>query len=309
MGNYMEVVNALALERKGNGFVGELEGYAYSFVASNSGVIVGMIRFVFEQAITKDQIAIVRKSGKLMFGLDSFANQKDTAVITVPAKGRRTLDQYAEFLKDYLLGFVRGFQNAGLLQPIECTVCHQEREEEPTVMKLFNGYHVRMHETCADKLIVKVTNEVALENKRWYLVPISVLFAFLGGLVGLIPAMIALFGVGYYLGILFALVPLAAVFGYKLGKAPQNIVMIVSVVLVALVLSGGFIYVTYAMIAGMDGLTLSQAMAADAEFAAEFESNLTTGLIFGALGVFIAWRSISKTSVRKLDAVQELKRQ
>jgi hypothetical protein len=309
MNNYMEIVNALNLEPKGNAFVGEIEGYRYSFIAQPNALLGGVIRFVFDQPIEKQEAAIIRKSTKGIVQFDRFANAKDTVVLALMNRGRKTMDQYATFLTDLLKAYAAGFRNAGLRQSTSCAVCNQILPEEDVVWKVFNGYYVQMHDSCADKMIAKVTQEVALEQKRWYLLPLSLIFAFLGGIVGLIPAVIALFSVGYYVGLLYALVPLAAIAGYKLGKAPKNALMIVSVIVITLVLSAGFVLVTYAMSAAYMDLTFAEAMQSDAEFAASFQSNFTTSLIFGALGVWIAWRGISKTSRGKLDAVQSLKNQ
>jgi hypothetical protein len=310
MSNYMEIVTLLNLERKGNTFVGEVDGYRFSFGGlNNSALIGGVFRFVFTQPIPDAAARTIRKYAKAGYGRDRFAQKMDTAVVFAPRRGRRTNDEYAAFLKQTLGDYVRGFKEAGLYQPQDCTVCHTTQPESEPEWKTFNGYYVPMHSSCAERMIEQVNREVQSESKRWMLLPLSLLFALLGGIVGLIPALIALFTVNYYVGLLYALIPLGAVVGYKIGKAPKNAMMIVSVILITLFLSAGFVLATYAMSAEYLGFTFAEALQSEPGFADAFERDISTSVIFGALGVWIAWRGISKTTRGKLNAVQSLKNQ
>ncbi|MCK7485039.1 MAG: hypothetical protein MZU97_05435 [Bacillus subtilis] len=218
------------------------------------------------------------------------------------------MDEYRIDLEKRLGVLTASMRQNRLTQHEHCTVCHRFIETEEAKLKNFNGYYVPIHDSCADQLVQTVQNEVASEQKRWFLLPVSALFALIGGLIGLIPVIVVFFVSSYYIGILYALIPLAALYGYRLGRAPKNFLMIAVIVVITLFLSVGFIYLLFSLIAIADNMTFDQLLA-DPLIADEFNSNLTSGIVFGFIGIALAWRSITKTSSKKVDSVQSLKNQ
>jgi disulfide bond formation protein DsbB len=308
MANNMDFINALGLELKGNAFVGHCDDYHYSVIMNLNMVGQVVIRFVFSKPISQQTIQQINKSTKSLSRGDKFAQPQDTLLIPMPGRGRKTLDEYRILLQDRLTTLTSAFRQYQLVQHETCTVCHQGSETEEAKLKNFNGYFVPIHDSCADQLLVVVNTEIKNEQKRWYLLPVSMLLAIIGGVIGLIPMLVVLFISDYYIGILYALIPLAALYGYRLGKAPKNILMIFSIVIVTLALSIGFVFAFYQLIAiGME--STFEVMLADPAFAESFQSDLLTGVVFGIIGIIIAWRSISKTSSQKIDSVQALKNQ
>lgn len=298
MDKLMDAANALNLTSLGNGFVGEIGSYPYSLVYSDRYSKTGEFRFVFERSITKKDVEIIRRMGGTMFGIKHFARLRDTAVLPILPKGTASTDQYAKTLLRFLAAFVCGFQNTGLLPSVDCMLCHQSGEEDATSMRLFDGFYVPIHPQCAETLVAKVAYQVEREKKRWYWIPQGIVYAAIGGLIGMIPALIMYFWYmgtydeGIFFGPLYALVPIVAVKGYRLSEAPKNAAMVVTTILVTILISVGFVFVKHQFVV-------------ERYDAPEFIGNL----VFGVIGIVIAWRHVNETSKRNLHIVQDVNKQ
>ncbi len=124
--------------------------------------------------------------------------------------------------------------------------------------------------------------------------------ALLGMLVGLIPNLLSILYTDRIYGVLFALVPLAAMFGYKLFKGKMTKASIAIVIALSLL---GVLLIPYLEIVIMlvkdYGAPLNEALAytlqlfREPDVLSELGSELLQLLVFMALGIWIAWRYIS----------------
>ena len=140
--------------------------------------------------------------------------------------------------------------------------------------------------------------EIEKENANIKRLPISIVLAFIGAVVGIIPSVISMFGFGYLFALLFAICPIASFFGYKLGKAPLRwyatlIAAVCSLVITALVVIG-----FGALIAQAANATLADAFN-DPELG--LTGLLAQALLFDGLGILCSLGVISKIRSGKVS--------
>ena len=142
----------------------------------------------------------------------------------------------------------------------------------------------------------------------------GILGAILGAAVGIAVNVLIIVFTQRIFSIAFALVPLAAMFGYKLFKGKTNktaliVVIVLSVIAVPLmcILSYGF-YVAkeYDLAVGEVFSIIFELLGKDKELTADIFSDLPMMILFMALGVLIAWRylgsSINSTQLKASSA-------
>ena len=135
----------------------------------------------------------------------------------------------------------------------------------------------------------------------------SYLLGFIGALIGmLVGVALNVLGIVFterIYALLFALVPLAAMFGYKLFKGKMSkgsIVIVILLCLLGVLLIPLFEIVVYLM--RDSGASLGEALnwatfsMLDPDFLSEISGELLKLLLFMALGVFIAWRYMSSST-------------
>lgn len=144
------------------------------------------------------------------------------------------------------------------------------------------------------------TREQVQENEVNGSYALGAIGALLGMLVGLIPNLLTIVFGERIFGVLFALVPICAMFGYKLfkgkmGKASIAIVIVLSLLGVVLIP-----YLELVIYLVKDaGFTLGQAFdiarlyMSQPEFLGEISGDLLQLLLFMVIGIVIAWRYIS----------------
>ncbi len=127
--------------------------------------------------------------------------------------------------------------------------------------------------------------------------------ALLGMLLGVILNVLGIVFTERIYALLFALVPLAAMFGYKLFKGKMSkgsIVIVILLCLLGVLLIPLFEIVVYLM--RDSGASLGEALnwatfyMLDPDFLSEISGELLKLLLFMALGVFIAWRYMSSST-------------
>ena len=164
---------------------------------------------------------------------------------------------------------------------------------------IYHGYSGSYQPVCASAVRSRnLETQERLEtneNSGSYL--LGILGAVLGMLVGLIPNVLTILFTETIYAMLFALVPLAAMFGYKLFRGKMNTVSVVVVIVVSLL---GVVLIPYIefvyYILQSYSLSLGDAMYAalqlmlDPEVLSDLTGELLQLLLFMALGLFVAWR-------------------
>ena len=195
----------------------------------------------------------------------------------------------------------------GMIAPIGCAICGGDGGD---ALAHYDGRPALVHMSCLRQW--KDAQQEALELKKQNSGHLrGVLGGLLGGVVGAVPALLALSFLDFYVGWLFALIPMGIYFGWKLfgGKLSRvttiftilytlALALVVEVIDSWLILRGLFPY---------DQVTLLGTIEAyldPALFAEWFLAPTLMALLFSAIGIFFAWRMISRTDQHELADLQ-----
>ena len=179
-----------------------------------------------------------------------------------------------------------------------CGLCGGEKADEELDFYVYKGLYIKLHKSCIDAAYEEQKREIEKENKNLKKLPISIILAFIGAVVGIIPSIISIFGFGWLFGLLFAISPVASFFGYKLGKAPLRwyatlIAAVCSLIVTALLV------VFYAYLLSVVGDVTIAEVFADPE--AGVGGFLAQALLFDVIGIGCAWGYISKIGSNKVS--------
>lgn len=185
---------------------------------------------------------------------------------------------------------------------------------------LDNGIVKPIHSRCkveqADKLIAEIE-----DNQQNGSMLMGLLGAILGGIVGSLPSFLLMRFGEMVSGYLFALIPLASFFGYKIFKGVLNgaVPFIVSIIsLLCTVALTFFAMYSFAVAdltpfeiarleaGGQSLLQLYLEALTEPDIRGEFFSALVQPIVFCCLGIFIAWKGISRGNTAKRMEAQRL---
>lgn len=249
-------------------------------------VKVPMMCFVFERALSKDEIKTIQKAiGMTAIRVES-VGLNNNAIIIPFRKGTKPSEKHDAYIKKV----TDAYHALGLKDLAHCPFCGNEDSDSTRIIK---GVIVPVHDACAKELYQQITSHVEELEKSNKGMGKSVLYAIIGAVVGAIPTFVSIVFFQYMLAILYALIPLASFYGYKYGGAPKKSYVPVMISIISLGIVVGMMVWLYASIAAAEGFTLGDAMAVQ-EFSASFYSDMLTSVLFLAIGVFISWRQMYK---------------
>ena len=190
-----------------------------------------------------------------------------------------------------------------------CAVCGRAH---PDSLCLIGGYQP-VHAACVDTM-TETTKQAAEENERKG----SYLTGFIGGvlgvLVGLVPSLLSILLFDRIYTVLFALVPLCAMWGYRKLNGKRSGASIVLIILLSLagVVLLEFLAVTISFKQEL-GMTLLSAMRFTLNY---LFSSVGVGvmlqeslaeLLFMAIGIFIAWRFLAHTNSGEISQANAIR--
>lgn len=214
----------------------------------------------------------------------------ETLMLTIPAKAETLEATFTAAISCV----VTALREKGIKAPASCPICGQTNCD--SVAHVGQAYRP-VHRACLTGAY-SAAKAKAEENEMNGNLLTGLLGAILGGVVGCLPTLLSIFFAERIFAILYALIPLGIYYGYKLlngrmNKAVRWITVIFSVIfavgiefaLIAIVMLQAEIPLMYMMdFIGMP--EISEALG----------SEIPTSLLFVALGIWIAWAQISKTS-------------
>jgi len=300
-----KLIVAFKLQEKSGNLIGEHQGYLYTYTKYKVGYTnVDALCVVFDGVTSLPVLKAIRKATKTTVFADSYLKRGDTLFVVLPRKSKiKGMDDetYFKHFKDTLFN---ALEEQKLLPITKCVLCEHEKEEE-LISIVHTDKYVKMHESCKRDYIKQIKQSIETEKSKNELVMGSVLFAILGAIIGMVPLAVLLFATASYYGILYALVPLASFYGYKLGKAPRTKGTIALVVVLSLIMVIAFEYLQWNMIASVEQITFAQLFAIEGVKEQAIEDFLFS-LIFMAVGIWISWKHISKTTDSKLEDIKGL---
>lgn len=271
---------------------GKVEGYYYSSLDTKIGAKVTVFNFTFRQSLDNQIRVKIQKAIKVITLLKSALRPNDTISIVINYLVKEGKEEYANKAVDILNTAVNTFKELNLKQYESCVLCAKETEEEVS-LQIFKDYVVPMHKQCHDKYNDYLQSQKAQEDARVKFLPASIFIAIIGAIVGLIPTIITILAFELIFVWLFALIPLAAFYGYKIGKAPVRkytpiIIAIISFVVV--LVSQVLFWHLDALAKGYNGFLHSLQFEENSQI---FIGNMIKSLAFTALGLLISWRVIN----------------
>lgn len=284
----------LGFETAGAVCYGRWKGYNVSFRLIQSYYQIDFaVRVDKKDASIRKNILKSAKEHGLPRGIGC-VNNGHTITFTATFKRK----DYAEQATLYLNACAAALRENGIAPADSCAVCGGRSPES----LCFLGSYQPVHSACVRGIVdqTRETAESNLENGSY----LSGFFgALLGMLVGLIPSVLTILFMNTIYGLLFALVPLAAAWGYRKFKGKQTkgsivIIIILSLlgVLVMQYLSLSLYIMQNTLYGAADAFSYSLAYFLSAEgFVSVLEDSIVH-FLFMVLGIFIAWRYISQTN-------------
>lgn len=209
-------------------------------------------------------------------------------------------DNLAGFFTEALNALTASLRESGITPPDTCALTGASRPDSLCLVSLNGALSYRP--VCAAAIREKGTRtrEKAEENQANGSYVLGFVGALLGMLVGLIPNVLGIIYTERIYGLLFALVPLASMFGYKLftGKMSKGSIVIVivlsllGVVLIPWMELAFYLVRDYGATVG-EGLSYAAQYMLEPDVLSDLGGELLQLLLFMALGIWIAWRTMS----------------
>ncbi len=181
----------------------------------------------------------------------------------------------------------------------KCIFCGLEKEDEDVVYDLYNGLYLPQHLSCRETAKNVAINKMHQDNSKTQLYPLSIILAFLGGLLAALIINLLVYFVfdGTVYAIMYALVPIAAFFAYKLGQAPRNKKMVLFIILASFISTLIIDFSFYSLMAAGLNLSFGQFLT---EYSGDIIKQEAISMLFLGVGVWVSWSIITKTNDREL---------
>ena len=294
----LELGERLQLEE---GNFGNYKGYDLLISEFNQGYIsYPMITFRFENKVNQYQFKKVKEHTKKLGALQ-LDNSGYGLILVCGSLSGKVKEQKLEEVINRLDSFIDALKQNELVNLHSCVICRQQKEEE-LENHIVNDRLILCHGSCFEEYKNYHLSKIRANEGNTKNYPKSIVFAALMGIVGYLPFLLILLFSGYMVGILYMLIPIAAFWGYKKGNAPLNkkatlIIIAVSAVVMLLGVYGflNLYYETYKLLAEEAG----ELIVTFNEFVVQCLGDIAYCIIFGALGIFWSYRTITKDNNEK----------
>lgn len=291
-------LSGLGFETEGNYCFGTWKNYAALLQKSAGKNLVAVLSVQIQDSFgTKRRELIRALKEKGLKSVKVGALSKTTASFAL-SYGKA--DNLPGFFTEALNAMTASLRESGIVPADTCALTGAARPDSLCLVPM-NGV-ISYRPVCAASIREKETRtrEQVEDNQANGSYALGFLGALLGMLVGLIPNVLGIIYTERIYGILFALVPLAAMFGYKLFKGKMSkgsIVIVVVLSLLGVVLIPWLEMVFY--LVRDYGATLGEGVSYAAQlmlrpdFLSEMGAELLQLLLFMALGIWIAWKYVN----------------
>lgn len=250
--------------------------------------------------------AIVRSlKEKQVKRLKTAALTEKTAIFTL---GFGKPESYADDFAAAVNAVVSALQEAGLAPADTCALSGAAQPDSLGLVALADHFAFQPVSAAAVRALADKNRERVEDNQNNGSYALGLVGALLGVLVGLIPNLLTIVAAKHIYAVLFALVPIAAIFGYRLFRGKMSKGAVVIVILASLLGVPLLEYLNLvAVLIREYSATLGEALSfawelfRDPEFLSAAAGDLGKLLLFMALGVVFALRVIlSQTNGSKL---------
>ena len=296
-----KLAEKLGFQQKSGVFSRIYNGYEVNLVLyrmQGQYVQLPMILFVFNQALDKDTFKKLSKGSMLRgFVKESVALQDNAILSTAGFKSKEKLDEYLEQKTQI-------FKELNLGQLDYCPYCGNHETDSIRIVK---GAVVHVHETCVNAFIEKVTTHLNTVGSSKEHMMKSIIYAVIGGFIGLIPSIIILTLFSFYSAWLFLLIPFAAFYGFKKGGAQKGSYVMILISIISLILAPGFMVYAYYTLALYLEVSFSS-MLSSSEIRSAFIEDMGMTILFTLIAIWVSWKSIYKQTHGQIKKdIQDLK--
>lgn len=240
-----KIAEILNLENHDGIFYGERKGYVLQLdMVQNGYVPIVVCHIMIDKLISKNEINEIKTEIGQKFFIDKVEGVNFITINLSNLYGKPKQEKVNQTIEQ-IDKVLETLKTKEILPASKCMMCSEEKEDElEYAFRSWSNYPCVIglaHSSCLEESRNMKIAELEKNNQNVGKLPISILLSaiFTFG-VTLIILMIAIFA-GYWLGILFALIPIAGYYGYKLGKAPMKkysayIVLCESVICTALMI-------------------------------------------------------------------------
>lgn len=285
--NLEKIAARLGFREQSGVFVVNYKGYEVTLTSYKvPGALVGlpMLMFVFNQPLDKSQRKVIAKQSGLKGFVPESVGLMDNAFLSqANFKDQEKLNRYLDQMTEV-------FQSLGLKTLDYCPYCGQYETDGTRNIK---GSIIHVHETCVKNFIDQVETHLETKGQSKEFMVKSLLYAVIGGFIGLIPSIIVLFATGFYSAWLFMIIPFAAFYGFKKGGAQKGSYVMIFIAVISLILAPGFMFYIYYADAMFYEVPFSEYLAVE-EIRGYFVRDMIMSVLFTIISLSVAWKSIYK---------------
>lgn len=291
-------LSACGFESSGNSCFGTWKGYAVSlrpYSGRNCIIDVAIRAGQKPAALRKGLAKSVKGLGVKKGAVVQVVN--NVASFTIPFGSP---EEAPATLASYMNAYTAALRENGVAPADTCAITGASRPDSLCLVRTGNFDSYQPVSAAAVRRLSDKAREAVEENQLNGSYGLGVVGALLGMLVGLIPNLLTIVFTERIFGLLFALVPILSMLGYKLfrGKMSKGAMAIVILLSLLGVPVMEFTYLVIYLIREY-GAELGEAVAYTAEmfrtpeFLSEAAPDFIQLLVFMAIGVAIAWRFMS----------------
>lgn len=277
-------------------YIKESNGFNLMLMEIQQGYVKPMIVLVcLDREISKDELKLIQDN--VGYKKIRFADNKSRSILLFsldelygPVK-----DEKIERMINYLSSFTYSLNELNIKNQYKCIFCGLEKEDEEVVYGNYNGLYLPQHLSCRENAKNRAFQKMNQENANTQLYPVSILLGLVGAVLAALLINILVYMVldGTVYSLMYAAVPLASFYAYKLGKAPRNKNMIISVVITSVIATLFIDFVFYGLMAVGNNVSFAQFFN---EFKGAILGQEAMTLLFLGLGTWVSWNIISKTN-------------
>lgn len=250
----------------------------------------------------KDYFKELRKENKQF----SFMMNAQSLRVTLNVKDKTRDEDWGRLTAELLAAL----KQKGVRPDTTCGICG--RPECDAVM-FWDSHYSPVHTSCVHTIENQAKEKVEKNEVEGNYVA-GIIGAILGAFVGVIPNLLTIILANSIWSLLFALIPICICFGYKLFKGKTNKFMIVLTIILSVlsVFLIEFEVIVYMFISEYgipfsDAVTLTIEAIKYGDIIGVLMGDMLQYFIFVALGIWIAWGQITKTSGSLVKGVGEVK--
>ncbi len=291
----------LNLKADGATVYGEINDYHFSInLIPYGNTQVWQLTLLLDKTLSTDTQTNLKKTHKINIqytALDITPTYQAVAynlILNMPMSKEKQVN----YFNNLMTTLTNTLANEGINNIQSCALCGVNKEDEDIEYTVYKGLYVKLHKSCIEAAYEEQRREIEKENKNIKRLPISIILAFVGAVIGIVPSIISIFGFGYLFAILFAISPIASFFGYKLGKAPLRWYATLIAAVCSLIVTVLLVLCYGSLIATLAQATLAEVFK-DPEVG--LVGFLVQALLFDIIGIACAFGYISKTRSGKVS--------